>query len=665
MEVMALVIDTQRRLRLCAWLDGVAAGLIALAASASVVGLAWHRPAVGVSGGLLLAGGLVLIAVRRGIARWTPMSTAAYIESRSPGMDNLVVTATALAAGAIDASSRMRDEVVRQASARSASVRPDTVAPIAREVWLLALAASGATAILWATLALREAPVGDSRRAVATPGLESIRATITPPSYLGRDPVTVENAEQLLVPVGARVRIEVRASTPRAWIEDPEAGTRPLDASGDGWFAFDWSPVKTTALVVAAGETLGQADQSRLLPVTVAPDEAPRIRITEPARDLAFGAPTATVDLEVDATDVEGLRAVRLTYVRMSGSGESFAFDEGQVSVAVEQVSAQHWRGRARLFLSALKLEDGDSLVYRALIRDSNPSGDWVSSDAFTIDIGKRLEFAGAGFAVPDEDRRYAISQQMVIVKTERLHAERGQASPESFAERSRELAVEQRMVRAEVVFLSGGEVADEVEEAEQSHELQEGRLENIGRAEMLRAINDMSRAEAHLNAGDTARALVSERTALAALQRAFDRRRYFLRTLAERSRIDPMRRLSGDRSRARSHARQPTASGSAASNDLRTLVRDLAMVSERGESPPAALIARLASIDPAAAEWRQLAAALTAAATPDSRREAARAAMARLSARGREQAGASAPPPDVSALRGWWWEEWREGSRR
>jgi hypothetical protein len=664
MEVMTLVIDTQRRLRLCAWLDGVAAGLIALAASASVAGLAWHRPAVGVSGGLLLAGGLILTAVRRGIARWTPMSTAAYIESRSPGMDNLVVTATALAAGAIDASSRMRDEVARQASARSALVRPDTVAPIAREVWLLALAAGGATAILWATLALREPPVGDWRRPVSAPGLESIRATITPPSYLGRAPVLVENAEQLLVPLGARVRIEVRASTPRAWIEDPEAGTRPLDASGDGWFAFDWSPVKTTALVVAAGETLGQADQSRLLAVTVVPDEPPRIRITEPARDLAFGAPTATVDLAVDATDVEGLRAVRLTYVRMSGSGESFAFDEGQVSVAVEQVSAQHWRGRARLLLSALKLEDGDSLVYRALVRDSNPSRDWVSSDAFTIDIGKRLEFAGAGFAVPDEDRRYAISQQMVIVKTERLHAERGQASPDSFAERSRGLAVEQRMVRAEVVFLSGGEVADEVEEAEQSHELQEGRLENTGRAEMLRAINDMSRAEAHLNAGDTARALVSERTALAALQRAFDRRRYFLRTLAERSRIDPMRRLSGDRSRARSHARQPTASGSTASNDLRTLVRDLAVVSEHGEGAPAALVARLASIDPAAAEWRQMAAAL-AAATPDSRREAARAAMARLSARGREQAGASAPPPDVSALRGWWSEEWREESRR
>jgi hypothetical protein len=291
---MALVLDTQRRLRLGAWLDGLAVGLVALAASAGVVGLAWHRPAAGVVGGLLLAAGLILTAVRRGIARWTPMSTAAYIESRTRGMDNLVVTATALAAGAIEASSRMRAEVARQASARAAAVRPDAVAPITREVWLLVLTAVGATAVLWSTLAVKEPPVAMPQRLLGASALESIRASITPPSYLGRAPSLVENAEQLLVPAGAQVRIEVRASTPRAWIEDPEAGTRPLNASGDGWFAFDWRPENTTALVVAAGETLGKAADSRLLPVTVVPDEAPRIRITEPARDLAFGVAGAS-----------------------------------------------------------------------------------------------------------------------------------------------------------------------------------------------------------------------------------------------------------------------------------------------------------------------------------------------------------------------------------
>ena len=111
---------------------------------------------------------------------------------------------------------------------------------------------------------------------------------------------------------------------------------------------------------------------------------------------------------------------------------------------------------------------------------------------------------------------------------------------------------MEQRMVRAEVVFLGGGEIEDEVEEAAHSHELAEGRLENRGRAEMLRAINFMSRAEAQLNDGRADEALAFERQALASLERALDRRRYFLRTLPDRSRIDATRRLTGDRRDAR-----------------------------------------------------------------------------------------------------------------
>jgi hypothetical protein len=343
----------------------------------------------------------------------------------------------------------------------------------------------------------------------------------------------------------------------------------------------------------------------------------------------------------------------------MSGSGEAFDFDEeGQVPVAVERTSERQWRGRARLSLAALALGNGDALVYRALVRDTNPGADWVPSDAYTIDVGQRLEFAGAGFAVPDEERRYALSQQMVIVKTERLQAGRTQLSVDQWSEQTQQLATEQRMVRAEVVFLSGGEIQDEVEEAQQSHELQEGRLENTGRAEMLKAINEMSRAEALLSGGDTARALVSERAALAALQRAFDRRRYFLKTMAERSRIDPARRLTGDATAARPRTRDPADIPASEADQIRALVRDLAAFAASGAAMPPDLIARVASVDPSSTDWPRTAAALSQASTPEARREAAHAAMAGLAARGRGLSGATAPAPDVSPLRGWWFEE-------
>jgi len=664
MEVAALVRDAQRRLRLASVLGGLAAAFVALAASVSLAGLGWGRPVLGVTVGGLLGTGLVLAALRRATARWTPSSTAAYVEERAPGLDNLLVTATDLTTGVIDASARMRAEVTRQAAARIATLRPQAVAPVAGPAWLLTIIAIGTLAVIWSAWETRDLPRPSQPVPDAGRRLQSILATITPPAYLGRPVAQIEDPEQVTIPAGGRLRLEVRSSTALAWIEESGMSLRPMIGAGDGRFAVEWTPGQTTAVVVAAGEAGARADESRLLQIVVAADESPRVAITEPGRDLAFGTSSAAVDVSIDANDAEGLQAVRLAYVRMSGSGEAFAFNEGQVPVTLERLDARHWRGRARLSLASLRLEESDSVVYRALVRDTNPAADWVSSDAFTIDVGRRVEFASAGFAVPDEEGRYGLSQQMVIVKTERLQADRRDPSPELWTERSRLLAMEQRMVRAEVVFLSGGEVADEVEEAAQSHELQEGRLENAGRGEMLKAINDMSRAEAFLNGGDTVRALVAERAALVALQKAFDRRRYFLRTMAERSRIDPTRRLTGDRARAQSRTRDGRIETNATLVGLRGLMRDLADVAERGEPAPVGLIARVASVDPSAGEWRRQAARLAAAASPAERQEAARAAMARLTAVGRERSGQSAPVPVLSALRGWWAEERREDSR-
>jgi hypothetical protein len=102
-------------------------------------------------------------------------------------------------------------------------------------------------------------------------------------------------------------------------------------------------------------------------------------------------------------------------------------------------------------------------------------------------------------------------------------------------------------MIRAEFVFMLGGEVQDEEVEAEQSSELQEGRLQNRGQRDLRAATIAMSQAEKLLTGANTAEALVAERAAVAALQRAFARDRYILRALASRANLDPARRLTGD----------------------------------------------------------------------------------------------------------------------
>ena len=209
MGVEELVRRAQQRLRLGATLAGLAAGLVALAGSVAVSGLIWGNPALGATIGALLASGITLAAARRATVQWSSSNTAAHIEARTPGLDNLVVTASDLMAGLVDASERMRDEIVHQASARIGALSLPAVAPVVGSLWLLAAAAVGTLAVVWVAWTGRD-PLTTRVSAVSiNPRLQSILVTITPPAYLGRDVEQVADPEQVSVPAGGRLRVEV------------------------------------------------------------------------------------------------------------------------------------------------------------------------------------------------------------------------------------------------------------------------------------------------------------------------------------------------------------------------------------------------------------------------------------------------------------------------
>jgi hypothetical protein len=122
-------------------------------------------------------------------------------------------------------------------------------------------------------------------------------------------------------------------------------------------------------------------------------------------------------------------------------------------------------------------------------------------------------------------------------------------------------IAAEQRSVRGELVFMTGGHFEDEFVEAAHEHEVADGRFDNTGRADLARAIRDMSRASSELMDGSLQTALEAEKAALEAMQRALSRRRFILRTLTERESIDDTRRLAGtlsDLARTRRAAADP-----------------------------------------------------------------------------------------------------------
>jgi hypothetical protein len=288
--------------------------------------------------------------------------------------------------------------------------------------------------------------------------------------------------------------------------------------------------------------------RTTLIPVAVTADRVPAIRIDRPGRDLMVPDSTAAIDVVAAASDDFALESMSLLYTKISGSGEQFEFVEGELPIEISRKTSQAWQARGRIPLRDLKLEPGHSIVYRVTARDRRLGVSGTgSSETFFIEVAGPGQVAIEGVEMPPEQDRYALSQQMIVLRIQRLRAGEGRLTPQELLEQTRAIAAEQRAVRANFVFLMGGHVEDEEEEAEQEHEIQEGRLQNTARQEMSRAVGHMSATEEGLAAANTTVSLAQARLAVEALQGAFGRNRYILKTLGARSRIDPSRRLSGD----------------------------------------------------------------------------------------------------------------------
>src|SRR4029079_11226115 len=91
-------------------------------------------------------------------------------------------------------------------------------------------------------------------------------------------------------------------------------------------------------------------------------------------------------------------------------------------------------------------------------------------------------------------------SQQMVIVKTERLIARRASMAPADFADESQQLAAEQRKVCAECVFMLGGELADAPEVAASMTDINEE--EEAGRESDILAGHEANAGEVGVTLG-------------------------------------------------------------------------------------------------------------------------------------------------------------------
>ena len=388
------------------------------------------------------------------------------------------------------------------------------------------------------------------------PTVRQVEVTVIPPEYTGLTRSRLVNPSR--VEALAASRIEVRVTAGAASVDlETIAGTRTMTREDDTFFTM-LDAVSDGFMAIEPRDSAGTPGSRRLIGLSVTPDRPPRVTLTSPGRDLFFSTVPGSIPVTINADDDIALASVRLQYTAVSGTGERFTFIERDVPVRVTREDARTWTASGTWRLDSLALAPGDLVVYRAVATDKRPGAPPVESESYVLEVVTPGAIAAEGFAADDQRDRYAVSQQMVILKTERLRARRASLPADSVRGESRLLAAEQRSVRAEFVFMMGGELEDvageaagtlelnEVAEAEAEGDLLAGRQQNQGRVDMMRAIRAMSRASAALTESNLDVALQHERSALDNLMRAFARSRFILRALTQRERIDLERRLSG-----------------------------------------------------------------------------------------------------------------------
>lgn len=542
-----------------ATIEGATIGL-AIAGGITVLLVTWGLP--------LLALLLVAAALTGGSAWWwrqrrteDAIAAAMRIESADPAAQNVVRTAVELAAAPQRTCETIRTRIFTDAVrvvqrtdvAQLIPLRRVLVqAAVVTVLWSLTLVSSPAVAPAFAPLT----------RAASVP-LSGVVIRISPPAYLGEDERTERDPARISVRAGSGLALTVRSGAARVVVART-AQTDTLLPSADGTISLGWRADADDAVVLVALDSAGNVMDQRLIGISVVPDLAPRVSITAPGTDLLIPDGNRRLALTIRAEDDVALAALRVRFTKVRGNGEQFAFNDGEVPLTITRRSATNWQATGELRLDTLSLEPGDVVVYRALASDQRPGAAPTESDTWIVEVTSPGSVAAEGFAADEDQDRYALSQQMIIIKTERLIAQRSTLPPDEFTRAAQTLAAEQRSVRAEFVFMMGGELGeedntgaghlhvDESAEAEAEDDIYAGRLANQGRLELTRAIRSMSLAATRLNDISLADALVEEKRALTYIERALARSRFILRALTQRERVDLSRRLSGTLSAVR-----------------------------------------------------------------------------------------------------------------
>ena len=539
--------------------------------------------------------GVALSLLWRGRRARSLEATALWIEERVPSLQYALVTS--LEQEDTRTSPQLAREVERHQWESALLPRALTRAGIP-PLLAVALAIAMLLVLPRGVVARVRAPrVGDTvdrpaiTRPTAASRLTPLSVRVIPPAYAGLPGRTLDDPHTVDALVGSRIELEgqgasegITATLERAQLTAASRGSR-------------WG-IATTMPSVSSALMLRDRAFDRLIVLDARPDSAPVVAMVAPVRDTILRTPTGRIPIRGEARDALGLASTWLEYIVSSGQGESFRFRSG-VLARRDHNGARQAALETAVIIDSLRLAPGDVVHMRLVARDRNPARDagTGASETRVVRIARVGEYDSVAVegAPPPEADTSAISQRMLILLTEALVRREPRLSRDTLVRESRAIGDDQSRLRrrvGEIIFsrLTGEEGAEHSHEeeerrgemtaeellraAEEATEHGAGEVLDFAQGEspvvainrpLLEAYNAMWSAASELNIGAPRRALPHMYAALAAIERARQAERVYLRGRPAAVVVDVNRaRLAGRRDSIPPAARAPrtTASG-------------------------------------------------------------------------------------------------------
>ena len=559
-----------------------------------------------------LAAGVAVLAalVWRDRRVWTLRRVALWLEERDPSIAYALVTAVETGDAALVRATRVESWTK---SARAGALRAPLVPIGVTAVALVALLLLPTGAVA----RIRSPRPGDSIRAAAfrdgsRSRLSPLVARVEPPAYLRAAPSVVDNPTELRPVAGSVITFSGQGHA-QGIVARVNAESLTASARGDEW------SIRVVAGARPAAVRLTDRSFERLVVINSRADAAPTVTLRTPAKDSVLRAATGRVTLTADATDDFGIASASFEFIISSGEGETFKFRSGVLGAV--QPNATHASLSATLSLDSLKLVPGDIVHIRAVARDANNvSGPGIgTSETRALRIARAGEYDSLAVeaAAPTEEAKNVVSQRMLIMLAEALERRRPRLVHDSLVGESRSIAADQKRLRrtvGDVVFMRlGGNQSAEEHSDDDAPARAKTMQELLARADsatnkstdpidfqggespvvavnkpLLEAYNAMWDASTQLEIGEPAAALPHMRRALAAIEKARQAERLYLRGRAPQVVIDiDKARLKGkDKGTSATRSPLPVADSTTRSFELR-LVRAIELSSR---NPSAAI---------------------------------------------------------------------------